>query len=74
VLGMLSSMMNIESCPICNQAMQGIWSEVGEWQAKTAVRRVFKGWECASGCHQGRRAQEWLKAMQGREGISSRSL
>jgi hypothetical protein len=65
-------MMNIENCPICNHAMQGIWREIGTWQARTPVRRVFEGWECASGCDKGPRAHEWQKEMQGREGISSR--
>jgi hypothetical protein len=59
-------MMNIESCPICNQPMSGRWREVGSWQERAPIRRVFAGWECASGCDQGPRAKEWHKEIRKR--------
>jgi hypothetical protein len=61
-------MMNIENCPICGRPMNGRWKEIGAWQATTAIKRVFDGWECTSGCDQGARGDEWLKEIQKRRG------
>jgi hypothetical protein len=64
------ALMNIEICPICDNPMQGNWREIGAWDAKTPISRVFDGWKCASGCDEGPRRKEWLKQMKGRQGIA----